>query len=81
MNIKTNIMTTQGKVNEAFVSTLDNRTFFKVISNIANHYGISQEEALEEVCDNEAENIMDYITGSIRQSVSLLFNKFKVTLS
>jgi hypothetical protein len=74
-------MSTQGKVNEAFVSTLDNRTFLTVISNIANHYGISEDEALEEVCDNEAENIMDYITGSVRQSVSLLFNQFKSNLS
>jgi len=74
-------MTTQGKVNEAFLSTLDNRTFLTVIRNIANHYGISEDEVLEEVCDNEAENIMDYITGSIRQPVSRLFNQFKSNLS
>ena len=74
-------MTTQGNINEAFISNLDNRTFLKVMSNIANHYGITEDEVLNEVCDDEAENIMDYITGDIRPAVSLFFNQFKKTLA
>lgn len=72
-------MTTQGKINEAFVTSLDNKTFLTVMNNISNNYGISTTEALEEVCDDEAENIMDYITGDIRPAVSLYFNKFKIS--
>lgn len=74
-------MTTQGNINEAFISNLDNRTFLKVMSNIANYYGITEDEVLNEVCDDEAENIMDYITGDIRPAVSLFFNQFKKTLA
>jgi hypothetical protein len=73
-------MTTQANINEAFLSNLDSRTFLTVMDNIAKHYGITEEEVLEEVCDTEAENIMDYITGDIRANVASLFNQFKKTM-
>lgn len=63
------------ETNEAFLLSLDGRTVTEILNNIANHYGITKEEALEEVCDKDAHSIMDYITGDIRPAVSLLFNK------
>jgi hypothetical protein len=73
-------MTTQ-ELNVAFLNSLDSNTLETVLNNIANHYGITQDEAFSEVTDKESENIMDYITGSIRPAVSLLFNKFKASES
>lgn len=69
-------MTTQN-LNIAFLNSLDLGTKNEILLNIANHYGINIDEAKEEVTDLECENIMDYITGNIRQAMSLLFNKFK----
>lgn len=63
-------------LNKKFINSLDSKTKSVVLSNIAQHYGISESEAYAEVIDEGAENIMDYITGSVRQAVSLLFNKF-----
>ena len=68
---------TNSKITIAFLNWLDIKTKNEILLNIANHYGISTQEAFEEVTDEEAESIMDYITGSIRPSVSLFFNKFK----
>jgi len=61
----------------AFLNSTDLRTKNEILSNIANHYGITNEEAYEEVIDEEAESIMDYITGSIRPAISVLVQKFK----
>ena len=68
---------TNSKFTIAFLNSLDRKTKNEILSNIANHYGITIDEAYDEVTDVEAENIMDYITGSIRGAVSLFYNKFK----
>jgi hypothetical protein len=36
---------------------------------------------VDELFDDEAESIMDYITGNIRQSVSFFYNKFLYKLA
>jgi len=69
---------TTAQLNESFLLNLDGKTCNAITENIANHYGITEDEVFDEVCFNEeAHNIMDYITGDIRQAVSLLFNNFK----
>ena len=68
---------TNSKFTIAFLNSLDRKTKNEILLNIANHYGIAIDEAYDEVTDVEAENIMDYITGSIRGAVSLFYNKFK----
>jgi hypothetical protein len=62
----------------AFLNSLDLKVKNEILTNIANHYGITNEEAFEEVTDEDAESIMDYVTGNIRATVSLFFNKFKM---
>lgn len=64
--------------NTAFLNSLDLKVKNEVLTNIASHYGITTQEAYEEVAHEEAESIMDYITGGIRPAVSLFFNKFQV---
>lgn len=68
---------TNSKFTIAFLNSLDRKTKNEILLNIANHYGITIDEAYEEITDADAENIMDYITGQIRGAVSMLYNKFK----
>jgi hypothetical protein len=69
------------ELNILFLDSLDGRIVNQIMSNIANHYGITYQEALYEVMDEEAESIMDYITGSLRSTVSLFFKNFKLNLA
>lgn len=59
-----------------FLNSLDTKTKNEILTNIANHYGITCNEAYNEITDCDAENIMDYITGEIRVAVSFLYKKF-----
>jgi hypothetical protein len=69
---------THSTTNTAFLNSLDPKVKNDILTNIASHYGISTQEAYEEVTHEEAESIMDYITGGIRPAVSLFFNKFQI---
>ena len=71
---------TNSSITANFLKSLDPKVKDEILTNIAKHYGISNQEAFEEVTDDDAESIMDYVTGSIRSTVSLLFNKFKGTM-
>ncbi len=65
-----------GKITAAFLNSTDAATKNDILLNIAIHYGISTQEVLEEVTDEEAESLLDYVTGSMRSSVSVLMQKF-----
>jgi hypothetical protein len=59
-------------INKLFLNGIDSKTRACILKNIANHYGISTEAALEEVLDPDAEHLLDYVTGPERNSVSVL---------
>lgn len=59
----------------AFFAATDAKTKTEILAAIAAHYGISQSEALEEVTNEEAESLLDYLTGSIRAATSLLMKR------
>jgi hypothetical protein len=63
-----------------FLNSTDLKVKNEILTNIANHYGISIEQAYEEVTDEDAESLLDYLTGSIRSSVSVLIQRFKYNL-
>ncbi len=54
---------TNQEKNKKFLTLIDCETKEAILTNIANHYGILNEEAEAEVTDEEAEHILDYITG------------------
>ncbi len=62
-------------ITKAFFAATDAKTQSEILASIAKHYGISQSEALEEVIDDEAESLLDYLTGSIRTATSLLMKR------
>ena len=66
---------TNAQKNFTFLNAADGETKAKVLSNIANHYGISSEKAYEEVTDDEAEHLLDYVTGSERTAVYVLMQR------
>lgn len=59
----------------AFFAATDAKTKTDILAAIAKHYGISQSEALEEVTHEDAESLLDYLTGSIRTATSLLMQR------
>lgn len=59
---------TNAQKNIAFFTTVDSETKDSILKNIANHYGITPEEAYKEVTDDEAEHLFDYVTGDERVS-------------
>ena len=46
-----------------------------ILENIAKNYGISAQDALAEVTDSEAENLLDYMTEPARSAASVLMQK------
>jgi hypothetical protein len=60
----------------AFLNSTDLQTKYLILTNIANHYGITTDEAFEEVTDEEAESLMDYITGNTRSAIYVIFKRF-----
>jgi hypothetical protein len=65
-----------GTLNAKFLNSVDQKMKNAILENIAKHYGISQQLALEEVTDELAENIMEYITGPNRAAFNLIYQRF-----
>lgn len=59
----------------AFFNLTETKVKDDVLTSIAKHYGISNKEALEEILDDEAESLLDYLTGSVRTATHALMQK------
>ena len=66
---------TNAKKTMMFFAVTDTKTKGEVLANIARQYGISQEAALAEVTGDEAEHLLDYVTGPARGAVSVLMRR------
>jgi len=66
---------TNAKINRAFLGKIDRATVNKILDNIAANYGIDRMAALNEVFDDEAESLLDYVTGPERAATSLLMKR------
>ena len=64
------------EINKQFLAKIDKKTSEEILSNIANHYGITKEDALTEVTDIDAENLLEYITGPQRSAASALMQRY-----
>ncbi|GAB4486735.1 MAG: hypothetical protein OHK0019_00910 [Saprospiraceae bacterium] len=64
------------EINRAFLNGTTAEMKAIILQNIANHYGVSTKEIYEELTDEEAENIMDYITGKERAAIHVIYKKF-----
>lgn len=66
---------TNAEITRKFFGLTDRRTINKILDNIAAHYGITRMEAMNEVLDDEAESLLDYVTGAERAATSLLMKR------
>lgn len=66
---------TNQTTNQKFLSATDAKTRDEVLNAIAKHYGITKNEALEEVTHEESEHLLDYLTGSVRTATSVLMQR------
>lgn len=71
-------MTNQA-INKTFLSTVDAQTRDEILSDVARNYGITKDEALEEVTHEDAEHLLDYLTGKVRTAASLLMRRHGMT--
>ena len=55
-----------------FLNSIDPRTKDAILNSIANHYGISKADAYEEVTDDEAEHLLDYLVEPMRSATSVI---------
>lgn len=61
-----------GKQSKAILAAIDSQSKSAILANVAKQYGISQADAYEEVTDDEAESLLDYVTGTTRPAVAAL---------
>ena len=61
--------------NEEFLSAVDSKTRDEILASIANHYGITTEEAYAEVADEKAEPLLDYLVEPHRSAASGLMQR------
>ena len=69
------MLITNATTTKKFLALTDSATKTAILSNVAEHYGITQSEAFEEVTDDEAEHLLDYLTGDTRKAISLLMKR------
>lgn len=66
------------QINRVFLAAIDAKTKGAILESIAKHYGISQEAAFDEVVDNEAEHLLDYLTEPTRSAASVLMQRHRL---
>lgn len=68
----------QGKSNKSFLEVIDDPTKKEILKNISIQYGISEAEAFDEVTDDEAESLLDYLVEPCRSATSVLMRRHAV---
>jgi len=63
-------------ITKKFLALIDAKTKAMILDNIANHYGATKEQALEEITGPEAESLLDYTTGKVRFAASVLMQTY-----
>lgn len=65
-------------ITQRFFALIDETTKNEIVSSIAENYGISRDEAMDELLDPEAENLLEYLTGSVRLATSALMQRHRL---
>ena len=69
---------TPARHTEIFLNMICQEVRVRILSNIADHYGITLEEAYLEITDPEAESLLDYVTGPERAATAALMRKYLI---
>lgn len=66
---------TNAEINRKFLTVIDSKSKTLIVDSIAKNYGCSSNEILEELLDEEAENILDYMNGPERTAAYCLYQR------
>lgn len=66
---------TNAHTTTAFLAVLDANARADIVACIAAHYGISNEEVYSEITGEDAEHLLDYMTGRERAATSVLMQR------
>lgn len=61
--------------NKTFLDSIAPETKRDILANIADTYGITHTQAYAEVTDEDAEHLLDYVTGPIRTGASVFMGQ------
>ena len=64
---------TNSQATSRFFTKVGKKVENEIVTNIAKHYGVSNDAIYDELYDSEAEALLDYVTVN-RGAVSLMFN-------
>ena len=64
---------TNAQATSKFFTNVGKKVENEIVTNIAKHYGVSNDDIYEELYDGEAEALLDYVTVN-RGAVALMFN-------
>mgnify|MGYP003662473725 FL=1 len=67
---------TNAQVTSRFFKNVGKKVENEIITNIAKHYGVSNDDIYNEVYDAEAESLLDYVTVD-RAAVALMLTTFR----
>jgi len=71
---------TNAETTIAFFKAISKKTKNNILKAIADHYGCSIDQALNEVINPEAECLMDYLVGPVRSATYVIFQKHGFSL-
>lgn len=60
------------EINTRFLAAVTIEAKTEILGTIADHYGITPQQAYDEVTAGEAEHLLDYLTSSYREATSVL---------
>ncbi|MBA1280298.1 hypothetical protein [Stutzerimonas stutzeri] len=61
--------------NATFLTDVDGGTRAAILEAIAKYYGITPEEAFDEVADEQAEHLLDYMVEPMRSATWVLMQR------
>lgn len=66
---------TDATKNKIFLGTVAPEIKRDILQNIAEHYDITTAQAYEEVTDEDAEHLLEYVTGPLRTGASVFMGQ------
>ena len=63
---------TNATINSRFLAATDTKTRGQILGAIAKHYGITADQAFNEVIDEDAEHLLDYLTEPVRSAARVV---------
>ena len=69
---------TNGQTTLTFLSLTDAETTTAILTAIASNYEIPEDEVLEEITDDDAENLLEYLPAPFRMAVKALMIRHRL---